>query len=123
MRICVFGSRTFIDYRRLCDKLNPYLASWLHPHELVSGRCPEGADYLGEVWAKYHGIRVKPFPANWAKFGRPAGPRRNTEMARYLAEQPFSVAIGFWNGESHGTSDMIQKVVATKRVELHVYYF
>jgi len=46
--------------------------------EVVSGGAT-GADAGGEIWAKYWGIPVKVFPANWQEYGCSAGPRRNRE--------------------------------------------
>jgi len=50
--------------------------------EVVSGGSA-GADKAGEEWAKSRGIPVKRFPADWKRYGRVAGPRRNREMAEY----------------------------------------
>lgn len=41
--------------------------------EIVSGRA-KGFDFLGEVWAADNHIPVKPFPANWDRWGRIARP-------------------------------------------------
>lgn len=50
--------------------------------EVVSGKC-SGADSDGELWAGRSRIPVEPFPADWTKFGRGAGPLRNARMAAY----------------------------------------
>lgn len=42
-----------------------------------------GVDLLGKRWAEENGIPVKEFPADWEKYGKSAGPRRNHAMARY----------------------------------------
>jgi hypothetical protein len=42
-----------------------------------------GVDRGGEEWAMSRGIPVKKFPANWKRYGRGAGPKRNREMAEY----------------------------------------
>ncbi len=51
--------------------------------EVVSGKCPTGADAGGEIWAERNGLPVKEFPANWKKFHQAAGPIRNRKMAEY----------------------------------------
>lgn len=65
--------------------------------EVVSGGAA-GADRLGEAWASRNGIPVKRFPADWARYGKGAGPVRNREMARYA-----EALVAFWDGRSTGT--------------------
>ena len=50
--------------------------------EVVSGGA-QGADAEGEQWAAEQGIPVKVFKADWKRYGRGAGPRRNQAMADY----------------------------------------
>ena len=50
--------------------------------EVVSGGA-KGVDYAGEWWADKEGIPVKIFKANWDKYGKSAGYKRNKEMAEY----------------------------------------
>ncbi len=61
-----------------------------------------GADRLGERYAKERGYPVRLFPADWEKFGKSAGYRRNAEMAKYA-----DGLIAFWDGRSAGTGHMI----------------
>lgn len=73
--------------------------------EVVCG-CARGADTGGEDWAKARGVPVARFPADWKKFGRSAGPRRNLQMAQYA-----EALIAFPGGS--GTANMVQQ--ATER--------
>lgn len=50
--------------------------------EVVSGGAP-GADAGGEQWALHNRINLIRMPAEWTKYGRSAGPRRNRDMALY----------------------------------------
>lgn len=61
-----------------------------------------GADLFGKEWAVSKGIPVKEMPANWEKWGRQAGFRRNTDMALIATH-----LIAIWDGKSKGTSNMI----------------
>lgn len=75
------------------------------PEEAVSGGC-RGIDKLGEGWAVWHDIPIKSFPANWEKYGRSAGPRRNQQMANY-ADAALVIYDG--NPES-GSANMINQM-------------
>ena len=50
--------------------------------EVVCGGA-KGADAEGKKWAENNGVPVALFKADWGKYGRGAGPRRNQEMAEY----------------------------------------
>lgn len=50
--------------------------------EVVSG-CARGIDTAGERWAALRDLRIKRFPADWVKYGRSAGFKRNAQMAEY----------------------------------------
>lgn len=64
----------------------------------------DGADLLGERYAKERGYPIKRFDADWTKFGKAAGPIRNGKMAEYA-----DYLIAFWDGKSTGTADMINQ--------------
>lgn len=71
--------------------------------EIVSG-ASGAVDLAGEAWAAANGVPLKQFPADWGKFGKSAGPRRNQQMADYA-----DAFIAIWDGQSRGTADMIQR--------------
>ena len=118
MRVIICGGRDFIDYDFMFKKLDMIFAN-SKPVEIVSGKNKmevkddkgrvikiTGADYYGERYAEKNGIAVKPFPADWAQ-GRKAGPLRNEEMAKYATH-----CVAFWDGNSRGTKDMIDRAKA-----------
>jgi len=78
--------------------------------EIVSGRA-KGADQEGEVYAKERGIPVKMFPANWAHYGKGAGPIRNKQMAEYA-----DAVVLFPGGK--GTASMKREA---KKAELKIW--
>jgi hypothetical protein len=100
-RCIVAGCRDFNNYKYLEATLNLYLCLKTNL-EIVSGGA-NGADKLGERWAKEKGCDLRIFPADWNKHGKAAGPIRNEEMAKYA-----DGCIVFWNGESKGTKNMIE---------------
>lgn len=54
-----------------------------HPVGSKEFRFAKGADGLGERWAYARGIKFVRVIAEWSKYGKPAGPRRNAKMAEY----------------------------------------
>jgi hypothetical protein len=98
MKLIIAGSRTFSDYQRLCQVLAP---DRQHLTQVITGGA-RGADQLGYRWAWKHAIRHQLFRADWERFGRSAGIRRNHQMA-----QAGDVLIAFWDGRSPGTRHMI----------------
>ena len=73
------------------------------------GNVDHAAEYVGSV--KH--LPVHRFPADWEKYGRSAGPRRNKEMAEYA-----DALIAIWDGKSRGTKNMIDEA---KKRGLSVY--
>lgn len=101
MRVIVAGGRDFSNYDLLRERLDYYLSRTGEPVEIVSGTA-RGADQLGERYAKERGLPVASFPADWNRFGKAAGYKRNSEMASYATH-----LVAFWDGESRGTKHMI----------------
>lgn len=110
-KVIVAGSRDFNDYGLLCRTLNELFGSF--NIEIVSG-CARGADKLGEQYADDHWIPKKLFPANWGKYGKSAGYRRNEQMAQYA-----DILVAFWDYSSPGTRHMIN-LARQYNLEVHV---
>lgn len=72
-----------------------------HTRELVGG-----ADYFAMRWAKRTGIPFETVMADWDKYGKGAGPIRNSQM---LTREP-KLVIAFPG--KHGTADMIRQTKA-----------
>lgn len=100
-KVIVAGGREFNDYILLEEKLDKILSKRLPDVEIVSGTA-RGADKLGESYAHKNKLHIKQFPADWNKYGKAAGPRRNKQMAEYA-----DACIVFWDGKSKGTKSMI----------------
>lgn len=101
MKIIIAGSRTFTDYKKLTEICNHILQDQTDV-EVVSGAYYKGADKLGEQYASEKGFQLTKFPADWKRYGRAAGPKRNEQMANYA-----DALIAFWDGKSKGTKHMI----------------
>lgn len=114
MKIIIAGSRDFFD-PELIDEVYNSLED-VKITEVVSGGA-RGADKAGEEWAYRCGIPIKRFPAQWDKYGKSAGYRRNAEMAEYA-----DGLIAFWDGESKGTQHMID--IAKRELPFwHIEYY
>lgn len=105
MRVIVCGGRNFNDALTL--------GSWLggihkdHGITLLIHGGAKGADFMAGEFAKWAGIPVKVFPADWGKHGKAAGPIRNAQM---IAEAAPDLVVAFDGGR--GTADMVQKANA-----------
>ena len=99
-KVIVAGTRTFDNYELLKSKLDFFLKNKTDI-EIVSGAA-RGADQLGERYAAERGLSLKRFPADWDRYGKSAGYRRNVQMAEYA-----DAAIVFWDGVSSGSKHMI----------------
>ena len=102
MKVVIAGGRDFNDYE-LVKKEADIFISEIEPSEItiVSGGA-KGVDALGERYASENNLQVEIFKADWSKYGRAAGPRRNAVMAKNCTH-----LLAFWNGESKGTKSMI----------------
>ena len=101
MRVIVCGSRGWADGDVIARALSALPANAVIVHG--AGR---GADTLAEEAARELGLSTEPHPANWGRFGRSAGPRRNAEMAEAGADLCLAFRL---DGPSPGTDDMIRK--------------
>ena len=100
MKIIVAGGREFNDYELMKRKLD-HLFSRRNNIVVVCGEA-RGADSLGKRYAQEHGMEVISKPADWDRYGRTAGYRRNMEMGEIA-----DALVAFWDGKSRGTKNMI----------------
>ena len=115
-KIIVAGGRSFNNYDLLEQKLDYYLSSKIkegYDIVIISGTA-KGADSLGEKYAINKGYEIERFPANWDKYGKSAGYRRNVDMANVA-----DACIVFWDGTSPGSKHMID-IANTKRLALRI---
>ena len=69
---------------------------------IVSGGA-QGADALGERYARENNFKIERYIAEWDKYGKSAGPKRNKKMAEIS-----DFVICFWDEKSRGTKSMIE---------------
>lgn len=118
-KIIIAGGRDFNDKDQLyfeCNNLIRGKGSGLFEIEIVSGTA-SGADKMGEEYSNTMGLQLKKFPADWDKYGKSAGYKRNKQMAEYA-----DVLIAFWDGKSRGTKHMID-LALEHGLEVHIYRY
>lgn len=110
--LAIVGYRNFNDYDRFVDEITArYDVTDID--EIVSGAC-QGTDTLAEKFAAAQKIPFVAFHADWQRYGKAAGPKRNTQIVDRCTD-----LIAFLSKESRGTLDSIAKAKKADRV-LHV---
>jgi len=97
-RTIIAGCRDFEDYDELLSAIGGL--DW-EISVVVSGHA-RGVDKMGERWAKTNGVELKLFPAQWDRYGKSAGFKRNMDMAGSA-----DAILALWDGKSKGTGHMI----------------
>jgi hypothetical protein len=106
MKLIIAGSRNFNDYDTLDKETTRFIEFICNEFDkkvdtIISGGA-KGADTLGERYAKEHKLNILKMPAEWDKYGKSAGYKRNVSMAKEA-----EAVICFWDGQSKGTKHMI----------------
>ena len=113
--ILVAGSRNFVNAERLAKIMAENVGA---DDTIVEGGA-QGVDSMARQWAEARDINVVEIKADWKKYGRAAGPKRNDEMTKFVAERGGK-AVFIWDGESKGTKQCISS--ARKReLEIRLY--
>lgn len=112
MKLAIVGSRDFNDY----DELVRFIESKFDLSRIdtvVSGGA-KGADALAERFAEEHNMKMIVKKAQWERYGRAAGPKRNK-----LIIEEADVVAAFPTSKSTGTRNSMQLArKAGKRMEV-----
>lgn len=100
MRVLVCGGRDYANQQQLETVLDSLDSDYYTT--LIHGAA-RGADTLAAMWAASRFMEVKPFPADWDKYGRSAGAIRNQRM---LDEGKPDLVVAFPGGA--GTALMVK---------------
>jgi len=98
LRLAIIGSRDFDNYPLLKKIIDKFIQR--HSDKdivLVSGGA-RGADSLARRYAQENSLRIDEYFADWDKFGKSAGYKRN-----HTIWENSDMGIAFWDGESKGT--------------------
>ena len=104
--VIVTGSRKLREWWRVQWVLNQY-----RPRIVVEGNSKSGADAAARQWCTENGLQKRSYTAQWGRFGKGAGPIRNTQMLR---EWPMAVVLAFpvEYAENDGTIDCVRQAWA-----------
>lgn len=100
MNILIAGSRNYPKEHEVRE----YVQGIAKGNVILAGGA-RGVDRWAEDEARKQGLEVKVYPAQWERYGRGAGYRRNAEMVRDADK-----LVAFWNG-SKGTAHTIRLAV------------
>jgi hypothetical protein len=116
VRILLTGSRDWDDEVPIRAALTDLVAGRPGPHVVVHGACPTGGDAIADRVAAELGLTVERHPADWARYGKSAGYRRNAAMAALGAD----MCLAFVRDSSPGAS-MIARLAEEARIPVHRY--
>jgi len=105
MKVLVTGDRNWTD--RAAIKLWLEVLKEVGYDEVIEGEA-RGADTIAREEAEKLELKVDPYPANWDKYGRSAGPIRNREML----DQCPDLVLAFHSHlltKSKGTADCVRE--------------
>lgn len=119
MNLAIVGSRNYHDYEEFEKHVNDYLLSLNvsvdNIAKVISGGS-SGVDFLAETWARKNGLNILIFKALWGKYGKAAGPIRNSLIVNYATHM-----IAFPSNLGSGTQDSINKA-KTKGINVKVIF-
>ena len=104
--LLIAGSRNFNDRETFERVAADYIDMDARFTTIVEGGA-SGADSLAKEYAEKYCAGFVEFKADWKKYGRAAGPKRNDEMVAFIKEKN-GTALYFWDGESIGTKQCIE---------------
>lgn len=104
MKILVCGSRSITNQAWVFEKIENFVTTFGFSKEnltVIHGGA-KGIDSLAGQWAAANNVKVEVHAADWARYGRGAGIRRNKDMV--LAADYVLI---LWDGVSKGTKNDI----------------
>lgn len=106
-RIGIIGSRRRAELEDRTLIMGTFLCVYRIGDTIVSGGCPRGGDAFAEQIADFCGIPIKVHNADWKRYGRGAGFKRNT----YIARDSDILIACVASDRKGGTEDTIRKYI------------
>lgn len=136
LRVLGCGSRGFKEYDYVCneqgvmEQMLTYLDKNIYTKlleyedydiEIIEGHA-RGADAYFQGFAKRHELNLRSFPAEWDKYGKSAGYKRNAEMINYIKQADARFVVCLWDGVSKGTKNTIDLCIRDN-IPVYVYIY
>ena len=102
IKLMICGSRVITDEQFVFNIIDEYVAKLPDDVIVIEGEA-YGVDLIAKKWAITHNKQIMSFPAQWDKYGKSAGFRRNYDMVEACDQ-----CLIFWNGQSKGTKHDIE---------------
>ena len=115
VRLAIVGGRDFQNYAYMQECLSELQKEYTIIGVISGGA--KGADTLGEKWADQNKITKRIFPADWEKYGKSAGMRRNKDIV-----DNADIIAAFWDGKSRGTANTIERARLSRKI-LKIYKY
>lgn len=109
LNVAIVGSREYADMEQVVAFVNSLPVGTV----VVSGGA-RGVDSIAEAAAKRRGLETCIFPADWTRYGKAAGIRRNVDIVNKA-----DAIVAFWDGRSRGTEFTIE-LARAKDKPVHV---
>ena len=125
--VMVYGSRTITDVKWVETQIVNYLKEVYADQEKRFGQgdmdfiiiqgLARGVDIIVKEWADKHNLGTWDFPAEWDKYGKSAGYRRNVDMV-----DRCDYCLILWDGKSKGTKYDIDLCISKDKPHKIVIY-
>lgn len=111
------GGRDYKNQSKVFDIMNQFIS---HLDTVVVGDCPTGLDQFVRDWiAMTNHFNYKIYVADWDKFGRSAGPKRNKKMIDEMYKNsPFTILLAFPG--QRGTRNCINNALSKNMMVFNV---
>lgn len=103
-RLAIVGSRNFANL----DLVRSFVCRLRPTTTVVSGGA-RGVDTVAVEAAQARHLQTHVLPADWDRFGKSAGYKRNAQIVHSVAG-----LVAFWDGESRGTKHAIDLATRCK---------
>lgn len=103
MNLAVVGSRGITDKAVIWKAIEDYIAESGQVCESIISGGARGVDSIAEAWADAHGVKKVIWLADWDRFGKSAGYRRNINIIESATH-----VLAIYDGKSRGTAHSIR---------------
>lgn len=119
--IGIIGSRRRDTKEDLEETRKVFLSIFEKGDMICSGGCPKGGDMMAEIFAREYNVPITIHKAEWDKYGKSAGFKRNT----YIAEDSDVIIAVVSSDRTGGTEDTLfkaekmgKKIILVPQVEI-----